>query len=244
MPSFPPTKWQIVEALDSGDENRRREALSRLIDMYAAPLLGFVRAEYRGWPLQDYEDLLQGFYLKCWEKNSLASAKEDKGRFRNFLIASLRNFALNWIRDQKARKRLPAGGLVSAEALVEEYGSVMEPRGGESSESVVERVYQHRVFRAALKEFRERCEADERMRRYDVFAARYVEPLSSECGPPENAELTRRFDFPSEGACLRVLRSAFAEFRSIVTRSLEADCGEGALAERDWALLSAQLLVG
>ena len=69
--------------------------------------------------------MLQGFLLKCWEKNALAAATPQRGRFRNLVVTVFKNHVFNGDRDGKAGIRFPAGGFVSTEALLEAYGDVM-----------------------------------------------------------------------------------------------------------------------
>ena len=65
-------------------------ALAELCRMYWAPLYGFVRS--RGHTLHDAQDLTQSFFAYVLEHKIYARADRQKGRFRSFLLASLKNF--------------------------------------------------------------------------------------------------------------------------------------------------------
>lgn len=240
--SFPTTEWDVVDVLKADDAARKDWALSQIVKIYAAPLLAFARAEFPGRQQQDYEDMLQGFLLKCWEKNALAAASPQRGRFRNLVVTVFKNHVFNADRDGKAGVRFPAGGLVSTEALLEAYGEFMEPLASETPDAVFERVYQQRVFDAAVEEFRELCEANDQGRRFRVFLARTVTPKRHGEPAPTHAELAVQFGFPSANASVKVFRSALSEFRSILLNLLARGCSAPKEAEREYEVLLATLL--
>ncbi len=240
--SFPTTEWDVVDVLKVGDPARKDWALSQVVKIYAAPLLAFARAEFPGRQPQDYEDMLQGFFLKCWEKNTLATATPEKGRFRNLVITVFKNDARNAARDSHARLRFPVGGFVSTEALLEDYGDLIEPRHSETPEAVFERVYRQRIFDAAVEELGARCQASDQMRRFNVFLARVVTPRRDGEAVPPHSELAERFGFPSANACVKVYRSVVAEFRAILLDLLSRGCSAASECERDCELLMASIL--
>jgi RNA polymerase sigma-70 factor (ECF subfamily) len=240
--SFPTTEWDVVDVLKADDAERKDWALSQIVKVYAAPLLAFARAEFPGRQQQDYEDMLQGFLLKCWEKNALAAASPQKGRFRNLVVTVFKNHVFNADRDGRAGIRFPAGGFVSTEALLETYGEFMEPLTSETPEAVFERVYQQRIFDAAVEEFRERCEANDQSRRFQLFRARAVVPKKEGTVPPTHAELAERFAFPSANASVKLFRSARSEFRGILLNLLARGCSSAQESERECEILLATLL--
>src|SRR5580700_1458836 len=79
---FPTTRWELVAELNSGVEDRKSAALTQIVNTYSAPLLALARMDFRGRQPQDYEEMLQEFFLKCWDKNPLGRADPAKGTFR------------------------------------------------------------------------------------------------------------------------------------------------------------------
>jgi RNA polymerase sigma-70 factor (ECF subfamily) len=80
-------------------------ALEKLCRAYWYPLYVFVRRQ--GNSPEDAQDLTQDFFARFLEKNYLAKADRDRGRFRTFLLQSLKNFLVNgW----KRAGRLKRGG--------------------------------------------------------------------------------------------------------------------------------------
>ena len=87
---FATTRWTLV--LDAADTRspHAREALADLCERYWYPLYVYVRR--RGYAPEEAQDLTQGFFAEFLEKDFLADVDPSKGRFRSFLLASLRNF--------------------------------------------------------------------------------------------------------------------------------------------------------
>ena len=55
--------------------------------------------------MPDAQDLTQGFFAHVLERETLAAAQREKGRFRSFLLGALRNFLANEARKQATLKR-------------------------------------------------------------------------------------------------------------------------------------------
>ena len=68
-------------------------ALETLCTNYWYPLYAYVRRQGHG--QHDAQDLTQAFFARLLEKNYLADVQREKGRFRSFLLASLKHFLAN-----------------------------------------------------------------------------------------------------------------------------------------------------
>jgi RNA polymerase sigma-70 factor (ECF subfamily) len=106
--------------LAAGDSNSTtaREALERLCQGYWYPLYVYVRRQ--GYSPEDAQDLTQAFFERVLEKNYFAQVDPAKGRFRAFLLASLKHF----LSDQRDRARAAKRG----------GGKVCIPLDGSSAE--------------------------------------------------------------------------------------------------------------
>ena len=87
---FDTTQWSVVAAAAGTGDTAAREALATLCERYREPLLVFARRIGHG--PADAEDLTQGFFAHLIEKRALRSARRERGRFRSFLLAALKNF--------------------------------------------------------------------------------------------------------------------------------------------------------
>jgi RNA polymerase sigma-70 factor (ECF subfamily) len=100
------TRWSIVIAA-GGDDSAAARALSALCDAYWYPLYAYVRQ--RGVPAEDARDLTQAFLTSLIERQDLKHVSQEQGRFRSFLLASLRHFLANdAARQRTAQMTQPA----------------------------------------------------------------------------------------------------------------------------------------
>jgi len=70
-----------------------KQALADLCKLYWYPLYAFVR--HRGYSPEDAQDLVQGLFLHLIEYRTLSRVDRSKGKFRSFLLASLKNYLAN-----------------------------------------------------------------------------------------------------------------------------------------------------
>jgi RNA polymerase sigma-70 factor (ECF subfamily) len=100
---FDSTRWSIVLAAGDLSAPAAQEAMTQLFRAYWYPLYFYVRR--RVGDVHEAQDLIQDFFTRLLERNVLAAADPKRGRFRSFLLASLRNFLANeWTKSQ-AEKR-------------------------------------------------------------------------------------------------------------------------------------------
>lgn len=92
---FAPTHWSVIVAAGKSDSDpaSARVALEQLCQTYWTPLYTFVRS--RGYSVHDAQDLTQGFFVHLIEHEIYARVDRGKGKFRSFLLASLKNFMAN-----------------------------------------------------------------------------------------------------------------------------------------------------
>ena len=104
---FAPTQWSVILAAGESqtDPTASRAALAQLCETYWPPLYTYLRA--RGHSKHDAQDLAQGFFAHLIEDKIYARAHRDKGKFRSFLLASLKNFLCN---ERDREQTLKRGG--------------------------------------------------------------------------------------------------------------------------------------
>ena len=100
---FAATHWSVVLAAASEDSQEAAAALESLCRQYWYPLFAFVQR--LGHPPADAQDIVQSFFSNLLEKRSLQHADPLRGRFRTFLLASLKHFmAKEWQRQRTAKR--------------------------------------------------------------------------------------------------------------------------------------------
>jgi RNA polymerase sigma-70 factor (ECF subfamily) len=93
----------VVLAAGHGSSPDREKALATLCETYWRPLYAFVRRQ--GHNAVDAQDLTQAFFTRILETDDFAGLHPDRGRFRSFLLASMRHFLANEWDRRKAQKR-------------------------------------------------------------------------------------------------------------------------------------------
>jgi RNA polymerase sigma factor (sigma-70 family) len=131
---FLTTHWSVVLNARAADSKQAKAALETLCRTYWYPLYAFVRR--LGHSPHDAEDLIQGFFAQCVEKNYLHTADERKGRFRSFLLVALKGFLANEWDRARTRKR---GGDRQFISLDAEQRYATEPSESLSPDKLFER---------------------------------------------------------------------------------------------------------
>jgi RNA polymerase sigma factor (sigma-70 family) len=238
--SFPMTNWDILQALRTGDADQRSGMLGEIVTIYGPPLFAFARHESHGsLTRQDCEDVVSDFFLKCVEEDIIERADPEKGRFRNFLARSFRNFMLNWIRDRSARVRAPSGGLVSIHELVDRHGHALEPRAGESADQTLDRVFRLTLFETALAAFEKSCGRQRQEKKFLLYMRREVIPEREGTAPPPYSALAEEYGLPSEDAVGRVVRTARDEFQSLLLALIRQDAVSSTNVQTEFKLVLA-----
>lgn len=130
---FVTTHWSVV--VRAGGESRA--ALEELCRTYWYPLYAFVRRQ--GHAPSDAQDLTQAFFARLLEKNYVADAQQEKGKFRTFLLVALKRFlADEWGREH-AQKRGGFQTVVSIDAEQAESRLSAEPAHDLSPDIMFER---------------------------------------------------------------------------------------------------------
>ncbi len=146
--SFTTTHWSVVLAARDTDSPEADAALAELCRTYWYPLYAFVRR--KGHSPHDAEDLTQAFFARLLEKNYVAQADRERGRFRTYLLAAFTHFlADEW---DKAR-RLKRGGsreIISFDAPSAEERYRLEPMDQLDAAKLYERRWVTTLFDKVL----------------------------------------------------------------------------------------------
>jgi DNA-directed RNA polymerase specialized sigma24 family protein len=111
MARFATTRWTLIEeAASSSTSAAAREALQELCKLYWYPLYAFVRRAYPRFNGDDAADATQEFFALILARDDLGGVDRRKGRFRSWLLASMRHFLANEHDKRTALKR--GGGAV------------------------------------------------------------------------------------------------------------------------------------
>ena len=131
--SFPTTHWSLVLAAVESQDPDSRHALDVLCRLYWPPVYSYVRST--GHDAESARDLTQGFFARLLEKSDLKQVDRTRGKFRSFLLASVKHFVANeW---DRARAQRRGGGRSHVPLDIEDaeakYGlSLAEPQTPET----------------------------------------------------------------------------------------------------------------
>lgn len=158
---FAPTQWSVVLAAGESQANPAlaQSALGQLCQTYWAPLYTFVRS--RGSSPHDAQDLTQSFFAYLIEHKIYARADRQKGKFRSFLLASLKNFLSDTRDREQALKR--GGGrefLPLNEEQAIEAESLFQTHGGSGEENADDRIFERSWAEMLVNAGLERIAAD------------------------------------------------------------------------------------
>ena len=103
---FATTHWTVVLAAGRQTDTQAQAALEELCRTYWFPLYAYVRRQTNN--REDAEDLTQAFFARFLQRTYLAGLDSERGRFRAFLLASLKHFLAN--ERDKARRDKRGGG--------------------------------------------------------------------------------------------------------------------------------------
>lgn len=215
---FPRTDWSELRQTVETDTAR----LDQLIRTYWAPLRIFLVATFPS--LRDQADtLLQEFAEdKVLKKGWLQRADQSRGKFRDFLKTSLRNFVLDRLSRAEARH-----APLSLDELDREF-----PAAEEAS-----REFDLTWVKITLAETLRRMEADckdpeqeqpRRTRLWEMFRIRLLEPVFNGAPQVPYDELIERFDLKSPTDASNMLLTGKRIFKAHLARVIKDYAGQDA----------------
>jgi RNA polymerase sigma factor (sigma-70 family) len=133
---FPTTRWTLVVAAADPQRKEARSALVSLCEGYWYPLYAYVRR--RGYQADQAQDLTQEFFIRVLQGGYLDRADPEKGRFRSFILTSLKFFMADEADRGRALKR-GGGAVLPLELSSGEDRYQREPAHDETPERIFER---------------------------------------------------------------------------------------------------------
>lgn len=217
---FAPTQWSVVLAAgeSQSEPEAARTALAQLCQTYWPPLYTFVRS--RGYAIHDAQDLTQSFFAYLIEHKLYARVDRQKGKFRSFLLASLKNLLAD--AHDRARTLKRGGGqhfLPLSEVQVAEAESLFQTHYGDeespNEDRVFERTWAETLVTGALVRLATEYQAEGKGKLFaelKIFLTGGVDPI------PTYADLSTRLGVPASS-----LRSDVTRLRARYREALRAE---------------------
>jgi RNA polymerase sigma-70 factor (ECF subfamily) len=122
---FTTTHWSVVLAAEQDGSSEAAAALQNLCRTYWYPLYIFVRR--LGHSPTDAQDLTQGFFAYLLEHHLVARADRQTGRFRSFLLGSVKHYLAHEHERATALKRGGGQPVLSLDEFDPEERYALEP---------------------------------------------------------------------------------------------------------------------
>jgi RNA polymerase sigma factor (sigma-70 family) len=180
--AFTTTHWSVVLAAQ-GESTEAKAALEKLCRTYWWPLYGFVRRE--GYKPEEAQDLTQAFFARLLERRDLETVRQERGRLRSYLLASIKNFLSKARHREMTVKRGEGRPLVSLEDLLARERADQEPAHKLSADRIYERRWALTLLEQVLVRLGAEYEAAGKLPLFD----RLKELLAGESGQPSQAKI-------------------------------------------------------
>ncbi len=218
QPLFATTHWSVVLAAGQGDTPQSAAALERLCSTYWYPLYAYVRRQ--GYDVADAQDLTQGFFAHILSRGFLKRASPSKGKFRSFVLGSLKYFLADEWAKLQAQKRGGGRAPVFLDAQTAEARYRLEPADLMDAEKLFERRWATALLDRVLQRLEEEFSRAGRKPDFDQLRGF----LLGEKGPVTYAEIAAASQ-TTEGAVkvtVHRLRHRYRElFREEVAHTVE-----------------------
>jgi RNA polymerase sigma factor (sigma-70 family) len=161
---FATTQWTVVLAAGERSTPQSDLALEELCRAYWFPLYAYVRRH--GHTKEDAEDLTQAFFADFLKKNYLEKLSAERGRFRAFLLASLKHFLANeWDKSQRQKR---GGGLthVSLDWQTADAQFQIAATNEPSPDKAFDREWAVALLTRVIERLQKECEVDGRSKQF------------------------------------------------------------------------------
>ena len=150
---FVTTHWSVV--LRARDKNSPdfHAARERLCRSYWPPLYHYLRRE--GHSLHDAQDLTQEFLSRFLDRDGLDHLKDQRGKFRSFLLTFLKHFLSDQRDRTNTQKRGGGQQIISLDACEAEERDALGPVDGLSADQIYDRRWARAVMDEAVRRLRE-----------------------------------------------------------------------------------------
>jgi RNA polymerase sigma-70 factor (ECF subfamily) len=142
-----------------------QEALETLCRSYWYPLYVYVRRQ--GCDVHEAQDLTQEFFTRLLQKRDLETVRRENGRFRSFLLVSLKHFLINEWERARAAKRGGGRALIPLDELLAEERYAREPCDLLTPDKLFERRWALTLLAQAFARLREESASSGKAREFD-----------------------------------------------------------------------------
>lgn len=214
---FRTTHWSVVLRASATESPGAQPALENLCRTYWYPIYAYVRRQVR--EPEEAKDLTQEFFHNFLRRGSVSLADPARGKFREFLLGSVKHFLVNeW---QKARRLKRGGGqrILSIDEAAGEGRFALEPADQTTPETLFERRWAQTLIEKALDRTRAEFIEAGRAERFEALRGYLLDGAE----PDSYAEVARLLglgEAATKSAIHRLRKRFAALLREEITRTV------------------------
>jgi RNA polymerase sigma-70 factor (ECF subfamily) len=227
---FATTHWTVVLAAGRRHTPQADGALEELCRTYWFPLYAYVRR--RGHAKADAEDLVQAFFARFLEKNYLADLSAERGRFRAFLLASLKHFLIN---EWKKSQRLKRGGgeqLLSLDWQTADTKFQVAATNEPSPDKAFDREWALALLAKVIERLQQECAADGKAKLFEQLKVF----LTAGKGESAQAEVAKVLGL-EEGAVRVAIHRLRKRYRQLLRDEIANTLSDAAMVDEEMRAL-------
>jgi RNA polymerase sigma-70 factor (ECF subfamily) len=164
---FLTTHWSLVVSAGRRDDSAASRALAELCRRYWYPLYAYVRRHSHD--ADAAQDLTQAFFARLIEQNLPAVAAPERGKFRAFLLTSVKHFLANEHERAAAQKRGGAARRLSLDFDDGESRWSREPAHDDTPERLFDRHWALTLLDGVLKQLEAEHAATGRQKQFELL---------------------------------------------------------------------------
>jgi DNA-directed RNA polymerase specialized sigma24 family protein len=219
---FPTTHWTDILSAQSHDESRQQAALEELLRRYWKPIYCFLRC--KGYHEEKAEDVTQGFFHEIvLGRNLIRQAQRAKGRFRTFLLNALDRYATSVHRAERAKRRVPEGGLLSVESI--ERLRTSEPIHCTTPVGAFDYAWASALLDCVLADMARECREAGEAIHWEVFRTRVLLPIMNGTEPCPLTKLCEKHGVSSRKKASNMVITVKRRLRGVLRRHLRQFVG-------------------
>lgn len=221
--AFPLTQWTLVIESRAANTMVREKALEELCKRYWLPIYAYARR--RGHSPADSEDLTQGFFTMMLTRHDFGRARKNRGTFRAYIRTAFRNFAADYHKHAKAKKRGGGAVIFSIDQQVGE-NRYREFEGEQlNPDEEFDRHFAIALLERALARMRREYESTHEVGRFEL-----LRPYLDDAGAPSYAELATSLH-QTESAAKSTIYRFRGQFRRIMLQEVDETLGRNGDSE-------------
>ena len=214
---FQTTCWTDILDAKTLDRARRRDVINDLIKRYWKPVYCYLR--HRGYSNESAKDLTQGFFHEVvFNRELIQRADQTKGRFRTFLLTSLKNYTADVHDKETAGKRSPKAQVMSLKDG--DMPDLLKTHSELEPDQIFHYAWATEILNQVLAEVRDNCYGAQRGKHWQVFYEKVVTPILDNAEAPPLKELCAKYGIENEAKASNMIFAVKSQFRSAMRSHL------------------------